>query len=703
VADYFETDEVTRGFDSRIVRRILGYLRPYRLAAALVLASLAVGTAGELALPVIVRRVVDRALMPGWYAVEPAAAATSAGRALLGGGKYRELAGELYLPSSRLASLTGAERRDLEGSGLLDPAPRYLFAVNPADAAQAAAMRERASELVVDGGWAAISVKALRSLPAASARSFRRADAAYLDASALILVAALLVTLVAAFVQTFSANLVGQRIMKDLRMELFRRVTTRSLAFLSRQSVGRLVTRMTSDVETINQFFTDVVAAFLKDASVMAGVLVVLLALDLRLGLVALATLPPVLFVAAISRSRARDAFRRQRRWLARVNAYISERLMGMAVVKLFARENASRREFEGHDRELMKANLGEMYVYATFRPLVDFCSSLTTAVVIYFGASLLHAHILSLGTLIAFVNLIRMFYSPVMDISEKYTLLQSAMAGAERVFGLLDESDGRSDDPGPAPRLELRGHIEFDRVWFAYKGEEWVLRDLSFTVSPGESVAIVGYTGAGKTTIASLITRLWDVQRGEIRVDGRPIAELPLGALRRAVQPVLQDVFLFSGSIDENIRLGGDVSEERMRAAARAVHADGFIERLDGGYSSRLSEGATNISQGQRQLISFARVLAHDPAIVILDEATSSVDTETERLIQAGLEALLAGRTSIVIAHRLSTIRNASRILVLSGGRMVEEGSHEELVARRGLYWNLYRLQYGGGDGFHT
>ncbi|HUW41821.1 MAG TPA: ABC transporter transmembrane domain-containing protein, partial [Rectinemataceae bacterium] len=267
MADYFETDEVTRGFDSRIVRRILGYLRPYRLAAALVLASLAVGTAGELALPVIVRRVVDRALMPGWYAVEPAAAATSAGRALLGGGKYRELAGELYLPSSRLASLTGAERRDLEGSGLLDPAPRYLFAVNPADAAQAAAMRERASELVVDGGWAAISVKALRSLPAASARSFRRADAAYLDASALILVAALLVTLVAAFVQTFSANLVGQRIMKDLRMELFRRVTTRSLAFLSRQSVGRLVTRMTSDVETINQFFTDVVAAFLKDAS----------------------------------------------------------------------------------------------------------------------------------------------------------------------------------------------------------------------------------------------------------------------------------------------------------------------------------------------------------------------------------------------------------------------------------------------------
>ncbi len=322
----------------------------------------------------------------------------------------------------------------------------------------------------------------------------------------------------------------------------------------------------------------------------------------------------------------------------------------------------------------------------------------MTTAVVIYFGASLVGVRLLSLGTMIAFVNLVRMFYSPVMDISEKYTLLQSAMAGGERVFGLLDETDERSDAPGADKKLDLRGHIEFDRVWFAYKGEEWVLRDLSFTVSPGESVAIVGYTGAGKTTIANLLTRLWEVQRGGIRVDGRGISELPLGGLRRAIQPVLQDVFLFSGTIEENIRLGTEVSEERMRLAARAVHADEFIERMEAGYASKLSEGATNISQGQRQLISFARVLAHDPAIVILDEATSSVDTETERMIQAGLDALLAGRTSVVIAHRLSTIRNASRILVLAGGHIVEEGAHDELVARRGLYWNLYRLQYGGG-----
>jgi len=700
MGDYFEADEVTRDFDPRIARRIFGYLRPYRLAAAVVLLTLALGTAGELALPVIVRRVVDHALMDSWYAVDPRVATAPAGRTLAIDAADRRLAGKAYLPSARLSALTGAERRELEDAGLIDPAPRYLFAIDPSDSAQARTIAANASVVIEDGGYASIPVDRLRSLGAAQARSLRQADTAYLASNAALLVAALVIVLVTAFVQTFLANLVGQRIMKDLRMELFSRVTTRSLAFLSRQPVGRLVTRMTSDVETINQFFTDVVAAFLKDASVMAGVLVVLLCLDIRLGAIVLVSLPPVLVVAAISRTRARDAFRRQRRWLSRVNAFISERLSGIAVVKLFAREDASRREFETHDRELMKANLGEVYVYATFRPLVDFCSSLTTAVVLYFGASLLNIHLLSLGTLIAFVNLIGMFYSPIMDVSEKYTLLQSAMAGGERVFGLLDSADARPDEPGPAARLELRGHIEFDHVWFAYSGEDWVLRDLSFTVSPGESVAIVGYTGAGKTTIANLITRLWDVQRGAIRLDGRALNDLPLGGLRRAIQPVLQDVFLFSGSIEENIRLGTDVSEDRMRLAAKAVHADEFIERMEGGYASRLSEGATNISQGQRQLISFARVLAHDPAVVILDEATSSVDTETERMIQRGLEALLAERTSIVIAHRLSTIRNADRILVLSGGSIVEEGRHEELIERRGLYWNLYQLQYGGGEG---
>jgi ATP-binding cassette subfamily B protein len=698
---YFESDVVTKDYDPRIARRIVGYLRPYKAAVAAAVLALAVSTAGELLVPVLVRRIVDEALMPSWYSVDPAADGASPLPGLAAAGP--EIGGRVYAKSSSLSGLSGAQRRELERGGLVEASPYYvvdLGSLRPeARPAAEAALASCAAPVRREGDRAAIRSEDLKRLPASQARAIRAADSAYIARNAPILLAALVAILAATFAQIYIANLIGQRIMKDMRMELFRHASTRSLAFLSRQPVGRLVTRMTSDVETINQFFTDVLAAFLKDASVMVGVLVVLAALDWRLALAVGATLPPVVAVTLVSRTKARDAFRRQRQWLSKVNAYISERISGISVVKLFAREEASKGEFAAHDAELMRANLGEMYVYATFRPIIDFLSNLTTAAVIYVGAYLLGLNLLSLGTLIAFVNLVGMFYSPVMDISEKYTILQSAMAGGERVFRLLDADDAIPDSgkrPMPSP---FRGEIEFDRVWFAYKGEEWVLRDLSFAVRPGETVAIVGYTGAGKTTIANLITRLWDAQRGRILVDGTPVPELPLAGLRRAVQPVPQDVFLFSGSIEDNIRLGPDVSEERMRLAASTVHADEFIERLDGGYRALLSEGATNLSQGQRQLVSFARVLAHDPAVVILDEATASIDTETERTVQRGLEALLAGRTSLVIAHRLSTIRHADRILVLSGGRIAEEGGHEALLRKRGLYWNLYRLQFGGRE----
>lgn len=692
MSDYFETDVVTKDYDSRIMRRLLSYLKPYKLAVAVALVALAISTTGELIVPVIVKRIVDNALMPSWYAADP----RISGELELSGAEP-EIAGKTYVPAASLSAVSGARRRELESSGLLDQAPVYVVDLVSGGEPAAKVVAANASSFIANGRYAAIHIDELRRLAAKQARSLRGRDVIFVAHNASVLLVALVAVLAATFVQIFAASLVGQRIMKDMRMQLFRHVTTRSLSFLSRQPVGRLVTRMTGDVETINQFFTDVVAAFLKDASVMAGVLVVLLALDWRLGLVVIATLPPVAAVTAVSRRKARDAFRRQRQWLSKVNAYIAERVAGVAVVQLFAREEEQKRKFAEHDAQLTRANLGEMYVYATFRPIVDFLANLTTAVLIYAGACLLDLRLLSLGTLIAFVNLVRMFYSPVMDISEKYTILQSAMAGGERVFKLLDSDDSISDMPSRAMPDALRGHIEFDKVWFAYKEDEWVLKDLSFAVNPGEMVAIVGYTGAGKTTIANLITRLWDVQRGQIRLDGVSLRELPLAGLRRAIQPVAQDVFLFSGSIADNIRLGKDVDEGRMRAAARAVHAEDFIERMPAGYASLLSEGATNISQGQRQLISFARVLAHDPSIIILDEATASIDTETERIVQRGLEALLAGRTSIVIAHRLSTIRNADRILVLSGGMVAEEGKHEELLRHKGLYWNLYKLQFGG------
>jgi ATP-binding cassette subfamily B protein len=702
MADFFDVDDsVTKGYDRTITARIMAYLRPYAWMVATAVLALAIGTAGELYLPVLVKGTVDGALMVSWVDLDPAARAGA--RALV---KPEDplVGGRAIVPASRLAGVSGAQRKALVASGTLGSEALYLVRLEPEapsraaqEGAFAAAQALGGREAAREGDFAVLPLSVVRRLAPADAAALRLQDARIVSRNVLILFAALVALLGATFFQIYLSSLMGQRIMKDMRMQLFRHVSTRSLAFLSRQPVGRLVTRMTSDVETINQFFTDVLAAFLKDATLMAGVLIVLFVLDRRLALILLATLPPVAIVTAFSRTKARDAYRRQRTWLSKVNSYLSERIAGMAVVKLFVREAAASAEFKAKDRELMRANLGEMYVYATFRPIVDFLGATSTAVVIYFGARMFGLELLSLGTLIAFINLVGMFYAPIQDLSEKYTLLQSAMAGGERVFKLLDSADAIPDRPRVAMPETVRGHVEFDHVRFAYKPGEWVLKDLSFNVEPGEMVAVVGSTGAGKTTVTNLITRLWDVQEGEIRLDGLPVRDLPLDGLRRAVQPVLQDVFLFSGTIEDNIRLGGEVSVERMRVAARAVHADEFIERLPEGYSTPLAEGATNLSSGQRQIISFARVLAHDPRIIILDEATSSVDTETERMIQRGLEGLLAGRTSIVIAHRLSTIRHADRIIVLAAGRVAEEGSHEELLERRGLYWNLYRLQYGG------
>jgi ATP-binding cassette subfamily B protein len=395
---------------------------------------------------------------------------------------------------------------------------------------------------------------------------------------------------------------------------------------------------------------------------------------------------------------KARDAFRRQRAASSAVTSYLSERLSGLQIVQYFRRERKSMKEYGDLNGELLAANLGEIRVYAVFRPIVEFIATFTTAALIAAGSLLVLDLTLSIGVLIAFINLVAMFYAPVMDISEKYTILQSAMAGGERVFALLD-TDQRIPDEGKHEISAVRGHIEFKNVTFSYKTGEEVLKNLSFQVKPGEMAAIVGYTGAGKTTITNVLTRLWDIDSGEIALDGTNIREIPLKTLRGKVLPVLQDVFLFSGTIADNITLGLDLppaaAREAAIAAATSVKAHGFIMRHSEGYDTRLSEGATNISGGERQLISFARVIAQNPAVVVLDEATSSVDTETEQSIQVGLERVLAGRTSVVIAHRLSTVRNASRILVLKGGSVAEQGRHDDLIALNGLYATLYRLQF--------
>ncbi len=697
MAEFFETDDVTKEYDATIASRILSYMKPHKAIAIAALLALIVSTAGELLSPVLIRRAIDDALMKAWFSVSTSLEGSQEAESLELSDADPRIGDRIYLRSSRFSALNSKNKNVLAASGFYDPVEVYVFPLEPEREELTALLSARPELFTLGEDHGVISIQALRNLPSSDARVLRRDDTALVLRYVLILGLILLSILTSTFVMVYFSNLLGLRVMKDMRMQLFSHVLSRSFSFLTKQPVGRLVTRMTSDVETINQFFTDVLSAFIKDASIMAGSLTVLYFFDARLALVVTASLPIVLIVANIARKKARDAFRSQRRWTSKVNSYISEHLSGVEVVKLFLREKKSRAEFSEHNEKLKKANLGEMYVFAAFRPAVDFMATFTTALILCVGAWLYLSQSISLGTLIAFVNLINMFYSPIKDLSEKYILLQSAMAGGERIFTLLDTDETIPDRPRLPMPSRVRGHIEFDKVWFAYKDEEWVLKDLSFTVDPGQMVAIVGYTGAGKTTVANLVTRFWDIQKGDIRIDGQPIRDLPLYELRTAIQPVPQEVFLFSGSIGENIRLGEDVTVERMKLAAEAVHANEFIEALPDAYDTQLSEGGSNISQGQRQLLSFARVLAHNPSIIILDEATSSVDTETEKLIQRGIEGLLSGRTSVVIAHRLSTIRHADKIIVLAKGRIAEMGKHDELIKRKGLYWNLYRLQNSG------
>jgi ATP-binding cassette, subfamily B, multidrug efflux pump len=698
--DFFDNDEIVKSYDGAIVRRIFRYVSPYKALLAVAAIALVLTTLGELFLPVIIKDTVDDALVLSFVSLDEAAIAQAAAFGLELDEEAPRAAGRVFLRPSSLASLTAAGKRGLVEAGSLDLGPYYLTEWQDEELLPAA-VRAELSHTITDGGPALLgayfvaSEAYVKALSPADARVLRARDASVATRNALIFLAVLSAVLLGTFAQTWTTSLIGQKVMKDLRMDLFSHTTGQSLAFLSKQPVGRLVTRLTSDVETINEFFTSVVVSFIKDASIMAGVLAVLVFMSPRLALIAILSLPPVLVASSISRRKARDAFRRQRTWLSKVNAFLAEHIAGVAVVKLFGRERASALAFEAHDRELMKANLGEMYVFATFRPLIEFFSATSTAIILWYGAGLFGTSLISLGTLIAFVNLIRMFYAPLQDISEKYTILQSAMAGGERVFKLLDADERIPDRPLKRLPGKAEGRLEFDHVWFAYKDEEWILKDISFTVSPGETVAIVGYTGAGKSTIGSLLARLWDVQKGEIRLDGIPIKDLPLEQVRSSIRPVMQDVFLFSGSVAENIDMGLGLSPPALAEAAKAVHAHEFIERLPGGYDEKLGEGAATLSSGQRQLLSFARVVAHEPAIVMLDEATSSVDTETERLVQEGLVELMRGRTTIAIAHRLSTIRHADRILVLSEGRLAESGDHDSLVAKRGIYYNLYRLQY--------
>jgi len=562
-------------------------------------------------------------------------------------------------------------------------------------------------------------------------RHIATGELAGLNRLAVIYLTLLVVSFAAEYVQTWTMQLTGQRIMFDLRMGIYGHLQRLDLKYYDRNPVGRLMTRVTSDVDVLNDLFTSGVVTVFSDVLPLVGIMALMIWMNWRLALVAFCVLPLIILVAQWFRRNVRDTYRVVRGWIARINAFLQENITGMTTVQLFRREALNFERFDEIDRKHRDANIHSIFYYAVFYPAIEAISALAAALIIWYGGMGVLAGTLTLGSLVAFLQYAQRFFRPISDLSEKFNILQSAMASSERIFKVLDEPVTIESPMHPVRRPPpATGHIVFDHVWFAYSeqpstsaqlsttadaedrrsrlsvspvssvvessDQNWVLRDISFDVRPGERVGIVGATGSGKTTLINLLLRFYDVKHGRITIDGVDIRQLDLADLRGLFSLVLQDVHLFSGTIADNIRLGSAaIDDERLKRAAQAVHAEPFISRLPDGYGSAVAERGSTLSVGQKQLLSFARALAFDPRVLILDEATSSVDTETEIVIRDALHVLMAGRTTIAIAHRLSTIQDMDKILVLHKGRVREAGTHQELLAKRGIYFKLFELQY--------
>jgi ATP-binding cassette subfamily B multidrug efflux pump len=594
-----EEEILGKAYDARLMRRLLGYMRPYRGRVALSLVFLLAQSVFQVMGPLLTKTAIDKYLRP-------------------------------------------------EG------APSFLDSLLPANA------------------WAGLS----------------RIGLLYL--------AVLAGVFVTEFAQTYLMQYTGQLAMFDLRKQLMEHLQRLDLAFYDRNPVGRLVTRVTTDVDVLNDLFASGLVTILGDVLVLGFILAIMFRLSPLLACIMLAAMPLVILVTIIFRRSVTQSYRRIRVAIARINAYIQEHITGIVVLQLFNRERRSSAEFEVVNRQHMEAYKDAITAYGWFYPVIEFISMVALAAILTYGGFRVQSGGLTLGVVAAFLQYGLRFFRPIQDLSEKYNILQGAMASSERIFTLLDTEAAILPPSHPAPAATAIAPIEFDHVWFAYQGEDWVLQDVSFTIEPGETIAVVGHTGAGKTTLISLLLRFYDIQRGSIRIAGIDIRQMDPLELRRQFGVVLQDPYLFTGTLAENIRLGTDtIQQEQVEAAAEQVNLLDFIRSLPEGFAQPIRERGSGLSTGQKQLISFARALAHDPRYLILDEATSSVDTETEMRVSDALNRMVEGRTSIIIAHRLSTIQRANRILVMHKSKLRESGTHQQLLALRGIYWKLYQLQY--------
>lgn len=512
----------------------------------------------------------------------------------------------------------------------------------------------------------------------------------------LVLFGALLLQSVIQYLLTYYTQYLGQRTIYDLRSQIFEHTQKLALKFFDKTPIGRIVTRTTNDVESLSELFSSGIVMVFSDIFIIVWILVFMFFMDIQLSLVTLSVLPVLIYGTFLFRKKVRESYRDVRLHLARLNSYMQEHVTGMNVVQIFHKEKDELKRFSGINDDYRQANIRSIFYYAIFYPSVELLSSIAFGLIIWYGGGEIIRGSLTIGVLFAFIQFTEMFFRPIRDLSEKYNIMQTAMASSERIFKLLDNKTFINNPEKSVKLNTVKGGIEFQNVYFAYNEDDYVLKDISFKINPGETVAIVGATGAGKTSIINILTRFYDINKGKILLDGNDISKIDKRELRKYISIVLQDIFLFSGTIKSNISMNNDdIHIDRIIEAAKVVGADKFIEQLPKKYDEIVKERGATLSVGQKQLISFARALAYNPQILILDEATSSVDTETEILIQKAIEKLLVGRTAIVIAHRLSTIQSADKIIVMHKGEIRETGNHQELLAKRGIYYKLYQLQY--------
>ena len=525
---------------------------------------------------------------------------------------------------------------------------------------------------------------------------FRQDDISGINKISILFFFVILFTFIFNYLQTLILNYTSQKIIFNIREDLFNHIQSLSISFFDKNPIGRLLTRVTNDTETLNEMYTSVLITLFKDILMLVGIMFVMIRMDYKLALLSFSLVPLILFISMIFRNKIRTIYRRSRAQLATINSSLNENITGIRTIQIFNKEKKVSKSFDKLNNDHLITQKQEVKTYAIFRPTIEVIRSLGIATLVYFGGGKVITSAIEFGVLYAFIDYLQKFFAPIIDLTEKYNILQSAMASSERIFNLLDNEDTIENSNNISTLDEVKGKIEFKNVWFAYNDEDWVLKDISFVINPGEAIAFVGATGAGKSSIINLITRFYDIQKGEILLDGVNIKDIDKFVLRKNIGVVLQDVFIFTGTIENNIRLNNkNISEQDVVEVSKYVNAHNFISKLPNQYKEAVMERGSTLSSGERQLLAFARTLAHNPKVLILDEATSNIDTETELLNQDALEKLIKGRTTIAVAHRLSTIQHADKIIVLNNGRIVEMGNHQQLLEKESMYYDLYKLQY--------